>query len=383
MDDIIYLDNAATSFPKPEEVYLAVENTMRKQGANPGRSGHKGAIEAGRVIFEARENIAKLIEIQDPLRLAFTLNATEAINTAIKGVLKKGDHVITTSMEHNSVLRPIRRLEKTGVENTIVQCNAQGELNPKEIERAARQNTKLIVVTHASNVNGTIMPISEVGAIAKKLGTLFLVDAAQTAGIYDLKVKENNIDLLAMPGHKGLLGPQGTGVLYIAEEVEVNQLKEGGTGSRSEDLLQPSFMPDRYESGTLNTLGIAGLSKGVEYVLNKGTKLIRDHEESLGEHFICELKKIKEVKMYGLQKKGKQAAVVSINIGDEDSAEISYILDKAYSIATRAGLHCSPLAHKTIGTFEQGTVRFSFGVFNTHEEIERVVIAIKETIRQL
>ncbi len=383
MGDIIYLDNAATSFPKPEEVYLAIEKIMRTQGSNPGRSGHKGAIEAGRVIFEARENISKLIENEDPLRIVFTLNATEALNTAIKGLLKKGDHVVTTSMEHNSMLRPIKALENIGVSNTIVQCSEYGELDPKKIEKALRKNTKLIAVTHASNVTGTIMPINEIGTIAKKTGVCFLVDAAQTAGSYDVKVKENNIELLALAGHKGLLGPQGTGVLYIAEGVEVTQLKEGGTGSRSEDLFQPKFMPDKYESGTPNTLGIAGLSKGVEYILNKGIKNIRDYEESLAEHFILELEKNKEVKIYGLRKRGKHSAVVSINIGDEDSAEISYILDKVYNIATRAGLHCAPLAHKTIGTFEQGTVRFSFGIFNTHEEVEKVVRAIKEITSQL
>ncbi|MCD5410570.1 MAG: aminotransferase class V-fold PLP-dependent enzyme [Clostridiales bacterium] len=380
---MIYLDNAATSFPKPEEVYLEIERIMRTQGSNPGRSGHKGAIEAGSVIFEARENISKLIKIEDPLRIAFTLNATEALNTAIKGFLKKGDHVVTTSMEHNSVLRPIKALENIGVSSTIVQCSEYGELDPKKIEKAVRKNTKLIAVTHASNVTGTIMPITEIGIIAKKTGVCFLVDAAQTAGSYDVKVKENNIELLAMAGHKGLLGPQGTGVLYIAEGVEVKQLKEGGTGSRSEDLFQPKFMPDKYESGTLNTLGIAGLSKGVEYILNKGIKNIRDHEESLAEHFILELEKNKKVKIYGLRKRMKHSAVVSINIGDEDSAEISYILDKVYNIATRAGLHCAPLAHKTIGTFKQGTVRFSFGVFNTHEEVEKVIRAIKEITSQL
>lgn len=382
-EDMIYLDNAATSFPKPEEVYLAVENTMRNQGANPGRSGHKRAIEAGRIIFEARESIAKLIEVEDPLKIAITLNATEALNVAIKGFLKKGDHVVTTSMDHNSVLRPIKTLETLGVSNTIVQCNKDGELNPKNVEKAIRPNTKLIAVTHASNVTGTIMPISDVGDIAQRLGVCFLVDAAQTAGVYDVSVKENKIDLLAMTGHKGLLGPQGTGVLYIAEGFEVAQLKEGGTGSKSENLLQPNFMPDKYESGTPNTPGIAGLSKGVEYILKKGIESIRAHEENLVEHFIYELKKIDAIRIYGVNNFKKRAAVVSINIGNEDSAEISYVLDKEYNIATRAGLHCAPLAHKTIGTFEQGTVRFSFGIFNTHVEIERVIAAIKEIVKQI
>ncbi|AKL97363.1 cysteine desulfurase Csd [Clostridium aceticum] len=380
---MIYLDNAATSFPKPEAVYEAVIHNMKNFGANPGRSGHKMALEAGRTIFKGREMICKLFNIDDPMQVVFTSNATEALNLAIKGILDQGDHVITTSMEHNSVLRPIKRVENNGVENTIIQCDERGELDPKLIEQAIKSNTKLIVTTHASNVTGTIMPIEEIGKIAKEHGILFLVDAAQTAGIYDINVSSNNIDLLAMAGHKGLMGPQGTGVLYIREGIDVRHFKEGGTGSKSQELVQPLMMPDRYESGTPNTPGIAGLTAGIEFILEEGLDKIRKHEEELTSYFIEGLKEMKKVKIYGQQNAKKQASVVSINIEDEDSSEIGYILDKVFDIGVRPGLHCAPMAHRTIGTLDQGTVRFSFGYFNTKEDINQALEAIKNICEQI
>lgn len=380
---MIYLDNAATSFPKPEVVYKAILNNMKNFGANPGRSGHKMALEAGRGIFKGREIIAELFNIDDPMQIVFTSNATESLNLAIKGILNPGDHVITTSMEHNSVLRPIKTLENNGVENSIIQCDESGILNPQDIRNAIKENTKLIVITHASNVTGTLMPIKEVGEIAKEKGVLFLVDAAQTAGIYDIDIKTMHIDLLAMAGHKGLMGPQGTGVLYIKEGIEVRPLKEGGTGSKSQELIQPLMLPDRYESGTPNTLGIAGLTAGIEYILQEGIDKIRKHEEFLTEYFIEGLNKIKKVKIYGPKDIKKQVAVVSINIGEEDSSEMAYILDKAFDIAVRPGLHCAPLAHKTLGTSEQGTVRFSMGYFNIKEDIDSALKAIKDICQQL
>lgn len=380
---VIYLDNAATSYPKPEAVYNAIIGQMKEAGANPGRSGHKMALEAGRQIFTARENIAKLFNIENPMQIVFTGNATESLNLAIKGVLKANDHVITTSMEHNSVLRPIKALESLGVENTIVQCDSMGKLEAKDIKNAIKKNTRLIVMTHASNITGTLMPLEEVGQIARENNILFLVDGAQTAGVYEIDVQRFNIDLLALPGHKGLMGPQGTGILYIREGVEVMHFKEGGTGSRSEELIQPEIMPDRYESGTPNSPGIAGLSKGVEFILSEGLDSIRKHEEAFTQYFIDELKKIDGVKIYGPQNSKEQAAVVSINIRNEDSSEIAYILDRVYNIAVRPGLHCAPYAHKTIGTFEQGTVRFSFGYFTKREELEQTIIAIKEICNQL
>lgn len=380
---MIYLDNAATSYPKPEAVYEAVLHHMKNFGANPGRSGHQLALEAGRGIFRTRELIAELFRIENPMQIIFTSNATEALNLAIKGVLKKGDHVITSSMEHNSVLRPIKALESIGVENTIVGCASDGSLCPEDIKKAIKSNTKMVVLTHASNVTGTIMPIEEVGKITKEAGILFLVDGAQTAGVYDINVKEMNIDLLALPGHKGLMGPQGTGILYIREGIDVMHFKEGGTGSKSEELIQPIMLPDRYESGTPNTPGIVGLGAGVEFILKEGLDKIRNHEKQLTHYFIEELKKIDLVKIYGPKDAEKQGAVISINIGDEDSSEIAFILDKVFNIAIRSGLHCASMAHKTIKSLEQGTVRFSIGYFNTKDDIDKAIEAIKDICEQL
>lgn len=380
---VIYLDNAATSFPKPEEVYEAMLHHMKHFGANPGRSGHKMALEASRSIYRTRELLGELFHINNVMQIIFVSNATEALNLGIKGVLKSGDHVITSSMEHNSILRPIKTLEKIGVENTIIQCNKDGSICPEDIKKAIKSNTKLVVLTHASNVTGTIMPIVEIGKITKEAGILFLVDAAQTAGIYDINVDEMNIDILAMPGHKGLMGPQGTGVLYIREGIEVMHSKEGGTGSRSEDLNQPLMLPDRYESGTPNTPGIVGLGAGVQFILNEGLDKIRNHEKDLTGYFIDQLEKIELVHIYGPKDANKQGAVVSINIGDEDSSEIAYILDKIFDIGIRPGLHCASMAHKTIGSFEQGTVRFSIGYFNTREDIDKAIEAIKNICSQM
>ncbi|SHH30738.1 aminotransferase class V-fold PLP-dependent enzyme [Tepidibacter thalassicus] len=380
---MIYLDNAATTFPKPEEVYEAVLSCMKNYGANPGRAGHKLALSAGRIIYEARENLSKLFNIDNPMNIIFTYNATDSLNLAIKGIVQKGDHIITTSMEHNSVIRPIKELEKIGVENTIVQCNELGELNPDDIKKAIKKNTKLIVTTHSSNVCGTIVDIEAIGKIAREMNITYLVDAAQTAGVYDIDVKKMNIDMLALPGHKGLLGPQGTGVLYLKEGVKLNQLREGGTGSKSEELTQPHIIPDRYESGTPNTPGIAGLNEGVKFILKEGIDKIRRYEEELTQYFIDGLKEIPMVKIYGPKNSKKQSSVVSINVGEEDSSEISYVLDSVFNIATRSGLHCAPLAHKTLGTFEQGTVRFSIGYFNNKEEINKALQALKSIVAEI
>lgn len=380
---MIYLDNAATSFPKPERVYVEMDKCMRQYCANPGRSGHRLALEAGRAIYRTRERLCRLFNIESPMQVVFTSNATEALNLGIKGLLKEGDHVVTTSMEHNSVARPLTALKAKGVSTTYVGCDSKGYLNPRDIERAIKKNTALIVITHASNVTGTLMPVKEVGCIAKERGIPFMLDAAQTAGIYDIDVRDMNIDILAFPGHKGLMGPQGTGGLYISENLDVLQMKEGGTGSRSEELAQPVVVPDRYESGTPNTAGIVGLGEGVGFVLEKGTAAIRRHEEELSGMLLQGLEQIKGVKIYGPANPRFQAGVVSINIGDGDSGEISYILDRSYDIATRSGLHCSPLAHRTIGTFDQGTVRFSIGYFNTREDIEAALRAVEEIAAEM
>lgn len=378
-----YLDNAATTFPKPEKVYQAMDECMREYGANPGRSGHKLALKAGRAIYRTRELVCQLFHIDNPMQIIFTCNATDSLNLALKGILKTGDHVITTSMEHNSMIRPIKALESIGVENTVVQCDTKGILDPQKIQGAIKENTKLIAMTHASNVAGTIMPIEKVGEIAKKNKVLLLVDAAQTAGVYNIDVQKMNIDLLAVPGHKGLMGPQGTGILYIREGLELMHMKEGGTGSKSEMLTQPEIIPDRYESGTPNTPGIVGLGAGIAFILEEGLDKIRKHEEALTGYMLSELKKMEKVIVYGPQDPKKQAAVISINIGNEDSSEVSYVLDKVFDIAVRSGLHCAPMAHQTLGTFEQGTVRFSLGYFTTKEDVTKAIEALKKICEEL
>lgn len=380
---MIYFDNGATSFPKPDKVYERTMEAMKDYGANPGRSGHKLALKTSREIFKTRNSIARLFNIKNPMNLIFTFNCTESLNLGIKGLLREGDHVITTSMEHNSVLRPIKKLEDIGVESTIVRANPDGSIDPMDIARSIKSNSKLIVMTHVSNLTGTIMPIEEVGRIAKENGLIFMVDGAQSAGVYDIDVEKMQIDLLAFPGHKGLLGPQGTGGLYIGEGLDLEGVFQGGTGSDSESLEQPKMRPDRYESGTLNGPGIIGLGAGIDYILNRGIEEIRRHEEELTRYFIEECKKIEGIKLYGPLDVEKQAAVVALNIRDIDSSEISYILDEKYNIAVRGGLHCAPLAHKTIGSLDQGAVRFSFGIFNSLAEVEEAVKALKEIMKSI
>lgn len=375
---MIYLDNAATTYPKPEKVYDSIMDCMKNYCANPGRAGHKLAMRAAREIYDARENIAKLFNIDNPMNVIFTNNATDSLNLAIKGVVKSGDHIITTSMEHNSVIRPIKSLENHGVENTIVQCDKEGFLNIEDLKKAIKSNTKLIVTTHASNVVGTLIDIKAIGEVAKEHNLLYLVDASQTAGVYDINVSDINVDMIAAPGHKCLLGPQGTGILYIREGLNVNILKEGGTGSKSEDLFQPDLVPDKYEAGTHNTPGIVGLNEGVKFVLEKGIDNIRNHEEKLCEYMLNKLEEVPNIVVYGTKDSKKRAAVIAINIGNMDSGEITFLLDSQYQIATRSGIHCSPLAHQTLGTLEQGVVRFSLGYFNTESDIDEAIRALIE-----
>lgn len=380
---MVYFDNAATTFPKPDIVYDRVMKVMKEYGANPGRSGHKLALKASREIFETRNLISKFFNTGNPMNIIFTFNCTESLNIGIKGILKPGDHVITTSMEHNSVLRPIKHLEKIGVESTIIKADEKGIINPLDIQRAIKSNTKLIVTTHVSNLTGSIMPIKSIGEIAKENNIYYLVDAAQSAGVYNIDVQKMNIDILAFPGHKGLLGPQGTGGLYIRDDVDLDGMFQGGTGSISYSLEQPEIKPDKYESGTINAPGVIGLGEGIRYIMEKGINNIRIYEEELTKHFIEEAMKIDGIKLYGPLDINRQGAVVSLNIRDVDSSEVSYLLDEEYDIAVRPGLHCAPLAHKTIGTFEQGVIRFSFGLFNTHKEIEYGIKALKEIAKKI
>lgn len=379
----MYFDNASTTWPKPEGVYRAVGDVMKNHGANPGRSGHRMALDASRIVYEAREALADFFNAESPRNIIFTSNATDALNIAIKGVLRPQDHVITTSMEHNSVARPLFALKKIGVQWDVARCDSKGYLDPEDIRKAIRPNTRLIAITHASNVTGTIMPVEEVGRIARERGILFLVDAAQTAGVIPIDVQKMNIDLLAFPGHKGLYGPQGTGGLYVREGVDIVPTKEGGTGSLSESLEQPSMFPDKFESGTLNTPGIAGLKAGVDFINGEGIEKIRAYEETLTEKFIDGIKDIKKIALYGPCNPSRMCAVVSINLEGLYSSELSHMLDSKFDIEVRPGLHCSPLAHDTIGTRERGTVRFSFSAFNTQDEIEIACRALGEISSKL
>jgi len=380
---MVYFDNAATSFPKPQIVYDSIIEAMTIYGANPGRSGHKIALKSSRGIFDTRLQISKLFNIKNPMDVILTFNCTESLNMAIKGVLKPGDHVITTSMEHNSVLRPIVFLESLGIKHTIVQGDIMGIVNPGDIEKAILPETKMIVTTHISNLTGTIQDIQSIGNLAKDHGLIYLVDGAQSAGAYDIDVEKMNIDMLAFPGHKSLLGPQGTGGLYVKEGIEIKEIFQGGTGSISHSLTQPDVMPDKFESGTPNAPGLIGLGAGIKYIMETGMSNIRKKEEELTKHFIEEVSKIEKIKIYGPLDIKYHGPVVALNIGDADSSEVSYILDDEYDIAVRPGLHCAPLAHKTIGTFEQGVVRFSFGYENTHEEIELGIKALKEIAKEV
>jgi len=377
---MIYLDNAATSWPKPEAVYQAMDNFMRYIGASPGRSAHRLSIEAGRIIYETRESLAQLFGTDDPMHIIFTSNATEALNLALRGILHPGDHVITSSMEHNSVMRPLRAMERKGVEITVVNCSPEGFLDSQDIERAIKPNTKLITLNHASNVVGTILPVAEVGQIARHHDVLFMVDAAQTVGCYPIDVETMNIDLLAFSGHKGLYGPQGVGGLYLRKGMEqrIEPLTYGGTGSHSEYEYQPDFLPDKYESGTPNTVGLAGLGAGVRFVLSQGVSSMQRKEETLTQLLLQGLKAIPRVTVYGDSDTRRQVAVVSFNISGLTPSEVAMQLEEGYQIMCRAGLHCSPAAHKTMGTFPQGTIRLSPGHFTSPEDIEITLEAVQE-----
>lgn len=379
---MIYLDNGATTFPKPKVVTDKIMECSLGYAGNPGRSGHKLAMKMDLEIYETREKICKLINGTEVLNVIFTFNATDSLNLAIKGVLEEGDHVITTSMEHNSVLRPLNKLRKDGkIELSIVYADDKGYIDPQKIFEALTPNTKMIVTTHMSNVFGTIVDIKAIGDFCKENNILYLVDASQSIGVLDIDVQEMNIDLLAFPGHKALFGPMGTGALYIKEGIIVKPLKEGGTGSYSHSIDQPELYPDSLESGTPNGVGIIALGKGIDFINEVGLENIRSHEMSLKNHFIELLKDNEDVILYGTLD-DRQGAVVSLNVKDMDSSEISYILSDEFDIYTRPGFHCAPLAHKTMGTEELGAIRFSFGYYNTLEEIDKTVEALLNIIER-
>ncbi len=374
---MIYLDNAATSWPKPESVYQTMDEFLRKKGGNPGRGSHSMAVAARETVEETRLLIARFINASEVERVIFTLNCTEALNLGLKGLLRPGDHVITSCIGHNSVVRPLRKLEQQGVKITRLPPYPEtGVMSLHDIEEAITQETKLVVVTHASNVTGTIQPIKEYAVVARKYDLIFMVDAAQTAGKYPIDVQASNIDLLAFSGHKGLFGPPGTGVLYVGNRVDLDPLREGGTGSYAEQEEQPYLLPDRYESGTINSVGISGLGAGLRYIFSEGLERISTHGQYLIDRLIEGLANVPKVRLYGAKDRSKQAPVVSLNIEGYEPGEVGAILDQAFDVKVRTGLHCAPGAHRTLGTFPSGTVRLSPGYFNTIQEIDLTVHAL-------
>ena len=376
---MIYMDNAATTLQKPECVAKAVVNAMNSFG-NAGRGLNDASMGASRVVYDTREKLCRLFHGENPKQFAFTMNATESLNTAIQGLIGPGDHVITTMLEHNSVLRPLYEREAVGVELTILKCDTYGNISYEEIEAAIRENTKAIVCTHGSNLTGNLTDIGRIGAIAKKHGILLIADASQTAGLIPIDVQEMRIDVLCFTGHKGLYGPQGTGGIYVRPGVEIKPLKRGGSGIETYNKNHPAQMPTALEAGTLNSHGIAGLNAALIYI------------EETGVEHICQLAlermwqfyeggcDIPGVTVYGDFSEKERVPIVSLNIEDFDSAEVSDELLTEYGIATRAGGHCAPLMHEALGNVEQGAVRFSFSHFNTQEEVEKAISAIRELV---
>jgi cysteine desulfurase family protein len=383
--EVVYLDNAATSFPKPQATLEAMINYQREIGGSPGRSGHRLSIEAARIVHETREVLARLFNVDDPLRIVFTKNATEALNIALIGLLKPGDHVITTGMEHNSVMRPLRFLASRGIDLSVVSTSERGELDPDDIRAAFRTNTRAVVMTHASNVTGTILPVQEIGVLTRERGDIVLcVDAAQTAGALPIDVAAMDVDLLAFTGHKSLYGPQGTGGLYIRKGLDkkIAPLMQGGTGSRSEFEEQPEFMPDKYECGTPNTIGLAGLAAGAAFTLEQGVEGVREKEEALTRRFLNHLQEFGgDVTVYGPPASQKRIPLISFNLRNITPSDAALYFEEQWGVMCRPGLHCAPAAHRTIGTFPQGTVRFSFGFFNTEEHADLAAKALRQLLK--
>ena len=376
---MIYLDNAATTIHKPEGVAQAMVQALGSLG-NSGRGAHEATLDASRIIYGTREKLARLFGIKDPMRIAFTCNATESLNIAINGLFEKGDHVITTMCEHNSVLRPLYRLEENGVELSILPADSKGVPMYGELERLIQQNTRAIVITHASNLSGNVTDLGRVSAIAQKYKLLLVVDASQSAGCIPIDVEKMGIDVLCFTGHKGLMGPQGTGGIYVREGLEIRPLKVGGSGVHSYDREHPKEMPTALEAGTLNGTGIAGLFSSLDFILDTGVEAIHKKEMKLAKRFFDGIKDLPEVTVYGDWQNSERTAIVSVNLGTEESGQVSDWLWEDYGIAVRAGAHCAPLMHKALGTEKQGAVRFSFSYFNTEEEVDAAIQALKEIL---
>ena len=369
---MIYLDNAATTFPKPECVVDAVTHFMKECGGNPSRGGHALSALSGEKILACREELASLIDCPSPEQIIFTKNTTEALNLAIKGTLRRGDEVIISSMEHNSVLRSCVDLEKEGVILKIVRADSRGIVNPVDVSSLITDKTKLICILHVSNVTGSVNPVREIYSIARKKGVLMLLDAAQSGGM--LKIDTSCGEMIAFAGHKGLYGPMGTGALFIRKGIMLDTLIEGGTGSFSESALMPELFPDRFEAGTLNACGIAGLCEGIKFIKREG---VYEKEKELGEFLIEQMSAVKGAKIIGTPTVG----VAGLSVSGHDCVDISTRLDREFNIATRAGLHCSPMAHRTLGTISSGLLRFSTGFFNTKEEITAAAYALESVLK--
>ncbi len=382
-NQVLYFDHAASSWPKPPEVSEAMLRCLNEYAANPGRGGHRQAVQASRVLFETRQQLALLFNIRNANDIAFTSNASAAINLALKGYLQPGQHVISTTIEHNSVRRPLEYLTKTiGLQVTYVQANQAGHIDVRDVEAALQPNTAMIACSHASNLLGSVLPIAELGELARNAEVLLVVDAAQTAGTYPIDVEAMGIHLLAFPGHKGLLGPQGTGGLYIHPEIELEPLIHGGTGSRSEDKDMPLVRPDRYEGGTPNTVGVAGLGAGVKVIHRETIERIRAKEWALSQSLMEGLLAINGIHVLGPSLGVERAGIVSFVMDTVDSAEVAYLLDKQYGIAVRSGYHCTPLGHETAGTLDIGAVRASIGYSTTIEDVDALLSAVNAIKQQ-
>lgn len=378
-----YFDCAATTRKKPTQVRDAMINFYDNIGCSPGRGGYECSLDASRIVLNTRLSIGRLFNFNKTENIILTHNITYAMNMILRGLLKPGDHVVTTTMEHNAVIRPLNDLVKNNnIEVDYIKGDAQGYVSAEAIKKAIRENTKAVITTHASNVTGTILPIEEIAKFVEKTNAFYIVDGAQTAGSHYIDLTTLPIDIFAFTGHKGLYGPTGTGGFIIKDEVgkSMDALIQGGTGSISDKDFQPDFLPDKFESGTTNTIGIAGLGAGVDYILQKGINSIYKEKKELTEYFLRKLKTIEEVTIYGPKDANKQTSTISIGIKNMDLGQTSFILDDEYDIMTRSGLHCAPYAHRTIGTYPEGTLRFSFDIFNTKEEIDYIIDSLNKLL---
>ncbi len=376
----IYLDNAATTFPKPECVYKAMDATLRETGVSPNRGGYRQSLDAARILFAARESLACLFGVEDSSRFIITHSATESLNLAVNGLLRNGDHVVTTTMEHNSLARPLHAASSSGVDVTWVDGDHDGYVSVDSILKAVTPETRLVAMTHCSNVTGALNPIAEIGSILKSRGITFLLDASQSAGTVPIDIPALNVDLFAAPGHKGMYGPQGTGFLYIGEGIELKPLLVGGTGGGSTELTPPDELPERFESGTLNIAGIAGLKAGADFIASRGVASIQRHELLLVNSLLEGLLANNAVRVFNADISKPRGSVVSFAVKGVDPSLVGFMLDRDFDIAVRVGLHCAPLAHRTIGSYPEGTIRVSPGIFNTKDDIDQFLAALKVII---